>query len=365
MAQGVRGATLRVPAVRPAIVAVLMSLRILRKRMKQLFPNCGLFDGNLIIGRAYRTCVWYNICMEIRSALTRFHKYMSVEKRNSPNTAREYCRDIDRFCREACRDSDKKLRKAKPERIRKWLVALQEAGNNQPQSVNRKVAALAAYYKWLVREDIRSKNPMDKIEKPKCEKRLAPCARRDEVTALLAASVHCRNPAHILRDRAMLQLLYGSGLRRAEVCSIDVGHLDEGDTLRIFGKGSKERIVFLTPPALEAVKAYLETRPNAKSDEPLFITARKRRLSPRQAWVIFRQYADEAGIRREIHPHSLRHAFATDLLENGCDIMTVKELLGHSNVATTNTYLNISKGHLRSNWEKSHPLLRGAAQCTN
>lgn len=299
--------------------------------------------------------------MKIPSALKAFERYMSIEKHCSSNTAREYCRDIRRFRNEACGRDWNRLAAAKPKRIRKWLVSLQDGGANQPQSVHRKMAALAAYYKWLVREGQRKSNPMDRIEKPKADKRLAPCARRDEVTALLAASVSRRNPAHVLRDRAMMQLLYGSGLRRAEVCSIDVGHLDDGDTLRIFGKGSKERIVFLTPSTLEAVRSYLATRADAKADEALFLTARHRRMSPRQLWLVFRQYANAAGIRREVHPHSLRHSFATDLLEGGADIMTVKELLGHSSVATTQSYLNMSKEHIRANWEKAHPLVKGAA----
>jgi integrase/recombinase XerD len=287
--------------------------------------------------------------MKIRGALKRFVTYMAVERHCSPGTAIAYCRDIQRFEREASTS----LAKAKPKRIRRWLVAMMEDGSNQPQSVHRKIAALTACCKWMVREGIRSKNPMERIEKPKADKRLAPCARRDEVDALLAVTVTRRNPSHELRDRAMLQLLYGSGLRRAEVCSIDVGHLDAGDTLRIVGKGSKERIVFLTPSTLVAVASYLETRKISQASDPLFLTARGRRMSPRQLWLVFRQYADKAGIRREVHPHSLRHSFATELLEGGADIMTVKELLGHSSVATTQGYLNMSKGHIRASWEKA------------
>ena len=274
-----------------------------------------------------------------------------------PRTATEYCRDIDRFQRgvKIKRLDDlgpKKLQR----KLREWFTGLMADGSNKPQSVHRKMAALHAGCKWLVREGRMKKNVVDGIDRPKCEQRLPKCMTKAEVEQFLATIVPRKNPAHILRDRAMLFLMYGAGLRRAEVCGVNFGDLDaDRKMLRVIGKGNKERTVFFGGRTLDVLMAYVESRGTLSTTEPVFLTARGDRMKVRQLWVIFKEYRDAAGLQKHVTPHTPRHSFATHLIENGCDIVTVKELLGHSNIATTNTYTNVSHEHMRATFDKAHP----------
>lgn len=276
---------------------------------------------------------------------------MAIERGLSPRTATEYCRDIDRFAKQL----DRPLVKAKTKHIRTWIVGLMADGSNQPQSVHRKIAALKAYYKFLMRERKRDDNPVDAIELPKCEKRLPVCATKDEVNQILDVHIHRRTPALEARDTAMLELMYGSGLRRAEVCGVNIGHIDyDRQMLHVVGKGNKERAVFLTQPAIDSIRAYLELRGGSGND-PLFLTTRKSRMTVRQLWVIFKQIREAANLTKHVTPHTLRHSFATHMVENGADIVALKELLGHESIQTTMVYTNVSLSHMRKTFENTHP----------
>lgn len=295
--------------------------------------------------------------MIFKGDLRRFHDYMAVEKQLSPRTATEYCRDIDRFKREAKvkRLDDISLKKLQ-RRLRSWFTGLMSDGSNKPQSVHRKMAALHAHCKWLVREGRMKKNPVDGIDRPKCEQRLPKCMTKTEVEQFLATIIPRKDPSHILRDKAMLELMYGAGLRRAEVCGVNPVHLDlDRKMLTVIGKGNKERTVFFGERTRSMLAEYSEARGVIAPSDPLFLTARNERMTVRQLWVIFKEYRDAAGLAKHVTPHTLRHSFATHLIENGADIVTVKELLGHSNIATTNTYTNVSKEHMRAIFDKSHP----------
>lgn len=293
--------------------------------------------------------------MELFGTLKSFHDYMHIERGLSPRTALEYCRDVDRFTRWLALDG-KTLDDAKTKRIRRWIVGLMADGSNKPQSVHRKIAALHAYFKWRVREGRRDDNPVDAIERPKCEKRLPVCMTEGEVLQILDAAVERRSPVLKARDKAMMEMMYGSGLRRAEVCYLSVGDLNlEARMARVVGKGNKERAVFLSEPAIAAIAAYLEQRGTVEARDPLFLTARGTRITPRQLWVIFKQYREAAALTKHVTPHVMRHSFATHMHEAGADIMTIKELLGHASVATTQLYTNVSLSHMRSTFERTHP----------
>lgn len=294
--------------------------------------------------------------MTLSRDLQAFYTWMAVSRGLSERTATEYCRDIARFQRDTDtahfdRIKTKKLRK----RMSQWFTGLMQDGSNKPQSVHRKIAALHAYCKWLVREERLSENPVDAIERPKAEKRLPHCATLAQVDALLRTRVERRRPELELRDRAMVELMYGSGLRRAEVCGLNLSDVDfENRLLRVIGKGNKERHVFLGEPAEAALQAYLATRPGVLPTDPLFLTIRGERMSVRQLWCVFRDIREAAGLPG-VKPHTMRHSFASHLIERGADLVTVKELLGHSNVATTNTYAHVSQAHMRKTFEASHP----------
>lgn len=291
------------------------------------------------------------------SKIDDFAIHMKIEEGCAEATVREYCRDILRFERE----SGRKMTEAKQKHIRNWLNGLQLDGSNLPQSAARKHAALTAYGKWLVREKYRKNNPMLDIKKPKGEKRLPDILSVEEVQRILNTHVPRKNPAHEARDTAMLQLMYGSGLRRAEVCGVSIGDLEPNGTLRVIGKGNKERPVFVTPVAAEAINRYLAFRPDAKAGEPLFLTARKTRLSCRHLWVCFKQLVKASGIGKRVKPHTFRHAFATHQCQNGADIRTIQKLLGHTSISTTQIYLDVSMEHMRETFEKAHPLGAKAA----
>ena len=278
--------------------------------------------------------------------------YMAVERHCSLRTATEYCRDVERFAKFI---APKKLRKAKAKDARAFINSLMEDGSNQPQSAHRKIAALVAYYKWAIREKIVKRNPMDGVEKPKAGKPLPKCMTEADVKRLLEAGAAGREPFYALRDKAMLAVLYGSGLRRAELTDLDLGDIDftERQVHVRHGKGDKARVGFLSDDSIAALKAWLEVRPSGS--EALFTKTNGKRLSPRQLWVVFRQALNAAGIKANVVPHSLRHSFATNMLTRGADLMTVKNLLGHSSVATTQTYTNVSIEHMRSQFEKAYP----------
>ena len=152
-----------------------------------------------------------------------------------------------------------------------------------------------------------------------------------------------------------MELLYASGIRRAELVGLNLSDVDlERRRMRVIGKGNKQRTVFINHAAADAIRNYLGVRPRT-SDEALFLSRRKQRLSHRQAWVVFRDFAQLAGLTMHVTPHVMRHSFATHLLENGADIMTIKELLGHESLSTTQIYTNVSLEHMRRSYEEAHP----------
>ncbi|MDQ2664157.1 MAG: tyrosine-type recombinase/integrase, partial [Candidatus Eremiobacteraeota bacterium] len=158
-----------------------------------------------------------------------------------------------------------------------------------------------------------------------------------------------------LRDRAIMELLYASGIRRAELVGLNLSDIDlDRRVMRVIGKGNKQRTVFLNRAAADAIRTYLGVRPRS-TDEALFLSRLNTRLSHRQAWVVFRDFAQLSGLQKHVTPHVMRHSFATHLLENGADIMTIKELLGHENLSTTQIYTNVSLEHMRRSYEEAHP----------
>ncbi|MBV8246547.1 MAG: tyrosine-type recombinase/integrase [Candidatus Eremiobacteraeota bacterium] len=158
-----------------------------------------------------------------------------------------------------------------------------------------------------------------------------------------------------LRDIAIMELLYASGIRRAELVGLNLSDVDlERRVMRVVGKGNKQRMVFINRAASDAIRNYLGVRPRTV-DEALFLSRRKQRLSHRQAWVVFRTFAQLSGLTKHVTPHVMRHSFATHLLENGADIMTIKELLGHESLSTTQIYTNVSLEHMRRSYEEAHP----------
>lgn len=296
-------------------------------------------------------------------AVHAFVEYMTVGRNKSPRTAIEYARDLARFARFI---APHELVDATTVQIESWRDTLRREGRNQPQSVRRKLAAISSFFKWREKKHLlQRENPFADVDLPDVPRRLPQVMSEDEVRTLLSARVHHRrHGAYLdLRDRAMMEVLYGSGLRRFELCGLDLADIDaQSGKVRVrHGKGDKERYSYLSEPALESLSAYLEVRPThltTRSGSALFLTIRGDRITPRQLWVVFarlRAAAVEVGLTKHVVPHTLRHSFATHIYRNSRNIRAVQKLLGHSSINTTEKYTHIEDDELRDIYRSAHP----------
>jgi|SRR5579872_6568918 len=289
-----------------------------------------------------------------------FAAHLRLERGQSPRTSEEYARDVELFATflEPQRTDGApfaKLATATTSDVRRFVMELMGPRTYTATSVRRKIAALRSYFALQKREGRRADNPAADVPPPKAAKRLPNVMSESEVATLLRTRVAGRSEFQRLRDVAMMEVLYSSGLRRAELVGLNLSDVDiERRVMRVIGKGNKQRTVFMNIAAADAIARYLSVRPRTP-DEALFLSKRKTRISHRQAWVIFRTFAQLSGLTKHVTPHVMRHSFATHLLENGADLMTIKELLGHENLSTTQIYTNVSLEHMRRSYEEAHP----------
>lgn len=225
-------------------------------------------------------------------------------------------------------------------------------------SVARKLAAARSFHAHLVATGVSTSNPADLVPTPKRDQRLPRVLGRDELAELLER-IPARSPLEV-RDRALFELAYSCGLRADEIVSLDLGDVDfEAETVRVTGKGSKTRVLPIGEPAQRALRAYLERARHAlgtQRDEPaLFVSRRGRRLSSSDVRRRLDKWVREAAVAGRISPHTLRHSFATHLLEGGADLRSIQELLGHASVSTTQVYTRVEPSRLRKEYAKSHP----------
>ncbi|HEY8449823.1 MAG TPA: site-specific tyrosine recombinase XerD, partial [Bacillota bacterium] len=277
-----------------------------------------------------------------------FIEYLDVERGLAENTLESYSRDLHNYA-EFLAKGDRSLERASRATILAYLSELQKEGR-ATSTIARRLAALKAFYQYLVRERRIDSDPTENLESPKQRKRLPKVLSVGEVERLLAQP-DGRTPAG-LRDRAMLELLYATGIRVSELVSLDVADVNlDGGFIRCRGKGGKERLVPMGSVAVRAVRDYLERgwpRLSRHPDEhALFVNQHGRRLTRQGFWKILKKYARQAGVAKEITPHTLRHSFATHLLENGADLRAVQEMLGHADISTTQIYTHITKHRLK------------------
>jgi integrase/recombinase XerD len=225
-------------------------------------------------------------------------------------------------------------------------------------SIKLEAVALRIFFRFLRTRGRIPADPSEKLPLPRLPKTLPQPLSRDEIADLVAAPAG-DTPLEI-RDRALLELLYASGLRIAEVCSVRLENLDEdGGVIRVTGKGNKTRLIPVGSAALEALRFYLaNARPkfvSPRSGAAIFLSVRGHPLTPARIWQLVRQYAKQAGIREDVHPHQLRHSFATHLLSGGADLRIIQEMLGHASIATTQIYTQVDGGQLKSVHRKFHP----------
>ena len=286
-----------------------------------------------------------------------FADYLSLEAGNSPNTVESYLRDIRRLATFAVSRRIRRPDRVKAETVRDLVYHLKDLGFSTA-SIRRQIAATRTYYRFLIGEGEATADPSERIEIPKGWRTLPAVLSVEQIDALLAAP----NPDEPLawRDRALLEVAYGTGARVSELVGLalaDVG-FDEA-LVRIFGKGQKERLVPIGRRALGAVAIYVrEIRPTLDRGQGrgmLFLNARGAPLSRVGAWGVIKKAAARAGISARVTPHTLRHSFATHLLEGGADLRAVQEMLGHADLATTQIYTHVDREYLRSVHKTFHP----------
>ncbi|MGL5206326.1 MAG: site-specific tyrosine recombinase XerD [Acidaminococcaceae bacterium] len=284
-----------------------------------------------------------------------FLEYLTVELGLSPNTKQAYIRDVELFHANINKD----LRKAKRSDIISYMQYLKNAGY-APTSIARRLAALKSFYRFMNAEGYVRSDPAQVIEAGTKGTRLPRVLNLNEVERLLAAPDTGSLEGY--RDRTMLELLYATGMRVSEMINLNVSNLNLNMRYVIaFGKGAKERIIPLGKTAVSYLEKYLNVvRPkllhaNNIEERHLFLSIYGTGLTRQRFWQIIKSYGQQAGIRKELSPHILRHSFATHLLDNGADLRSVQELLGHSDISTTQIYTHLTNKRLRLIYDKAHP----------
>ncbi len=289
--------------------------------------------------------------------IDRFCAYLSGERNVSPHTLAAYRSDLEQFAAflhderggaAGAGDVDHLL-------IRRWLAVLHR--DHRKSSVGRKLAAIRSLFRYLLRRGEIARNPAELVGTPKKEKKLPHHLNIDEVTALVEAP---KGEAFLsLRDRAILETLYSCGIRVSELTGLNVGDLDlDGGLARVMGKGGKERIVPVGRHARRALSLYLAERGAPPADAALIINNRGGRLTRRSVARVVDRYMLYIASMKKVSPHTLRHTFATHLLEGGADLRAIQELLGHASLSTTQKYTHVSIDRLMEVYDKAHPKAR-------
>ena len=286
-----------------------------------------------------------------------FHEYLALEVGSSPRTLEAYDRDLSRLVQWASAKGVRSPSFLNPASLRDFVYHMKDIGLS-PASIRRSVSAIRTYFKFLIGEGQLQADPSERLETPRKWRTLPEVLSVDEALRLLGSVSLDEKLA--FRDRALLELAYGAGLRVSEWIGIGIQDvLLEDGVVRVFGKGSKERLVPIGRSAIGAVGMYLrELRPRLEKGEGkgrMFLNARGKPLSRMGAWKILRKYVDLAGIERHVSPHTLRHSFATHLLEGGADLRAVQEMLGHVDISTTQIYTHVDREYLRSVHKQYHP----------
>jgi integrase/recombinase XerC len=291
--------------------------------------------------------------------LKNYIAYLKGQRGMSEATCNSYSKDIilfENFLNSTYSLTLEQLDKINSTHIKGFLKHLHLTGQKKT-TISRKLSSLRGFFRFLEKKHLINKNPIMGISNPKVGKHQPKVLSVDQILRILTEEKD-RSPKG-LRDKALLELLYGSGLRISEAISLDIDHIDlHQQTIKVMGKGSKERIVPITAKCREAILKYLEQRGafNPKQGEKaLFLGIRGKRLNRRQALRIIENACKKAGIPHPISPHTLRHTFATHMLEGGADLRSVQKLLGHSRLSTTQRYTHITMGKIAKIYDSSHP----------
>lgn len=289
--------------------------------------------------------------MDNAGGLKGFLSYIRHERRLSEHTASNYSRDIETLFELA---GTTPLRDLDVHHARRFVAALHARGL-QGRSLARALSAWRTFFRYLAREHRFASNPFQGIRAPRSPKTLPKALSPDEATRLVDLS---GDDDHVIRDRAMLELFYSSGLRLSELTQLEIGDLNfSDDTVRVFGKGSKVRLVPIGTFARKALQAWLERRAVIAQGQTstLFVDPRGRAISPRTVQRRVAAWAARQGISQHVHPHMLRHSFASHLLQSSGDLRAVQEMLGHASISTTQVYTHLDFQYLAKAYDAAHP----------
>jgi integrase/recombinase XerC len=291
--------------------------------------------------------------------------YLRLMRKRSELTLDAYARDIHEFGAWLTKLPAKtspmgreypELRAVTSSDIGRYIMHLSGTKRYNATTVRRKLSSLKALYKFMRQKGIRDDNPAVEIPGPPMERKIPQHLAVPEIDTLLHTLPNAIRGEHYrIRDNAIMELLYASGVRRAEVAGINLSDVNLRDRIiQIYGKGRKHRKVVINPTTAAAIERYLSVRPHS-ADNALFLGRGGKRLTPKHVWKIFRDIYMLSGIAQKASPHTLRHSFATHLLENGVDLETVRELLGHESLATTGVYLAVAMEFKKRAYDEAHP----------
>ncbi len=298
----------------------------------------------------------------MQSATARFLRYLQVERNASDLTIKSYREDLTALIEFLAGESEQvpKPSQITPLELRQYVSALHEAGYAKT-SVARHLASLRSFFRFAQREGLAEQNPAKPLRNPRPDRKLPHFLTTEEISQLLDAP--CSHDPLGLRDRAMLETMYSAGLRVSELVAINDEDLDlESGLVRVRGKGRRERLAPLGSYALKAIERWQGARVAAQRDlvpRPTFLNRFGNRLTTRSVARMLEKYLQQTSLDTRTSPHTLRHSFATHLLDRGADIRSVQELLGHKSLVTTQIYTHVSTAGLREAYDKAHPRARG------
>ncbi|MBF0123220.1 MAG: site-specific tyrosine recombinase XerD [Candidatus Omnitrophica bacterium] len=294
----------------------------------------------------------------MKALIAEFINYLSVERGLAKNTLMAYGSDLEAYAV----DLEKRYGIKSPEAIRREHITsymqFQKKGDLSATSISRSLAAIRMFHRFLVRENFSKEDPVNLVDTPKTWKRVPDVLSQAEIDAMIKATDG--RDWQSVRDKAILEIFYASGLRVSELVDlrVDSVNFDMG-FVRCVGKGSKERLIPVGKSAMEALAKYLKGARvkvlKGRQVDSLFVSRLGKKISRQSIWKGIKFYAQKAGIKKTIKPHTLRHTFATHLLEHGADLRSVQEMLGHSDISTTQIYTHVDRDRLRTIHKKFHP----------
>ena len=292
----------------------------------------------------------------LAETLEDFCAYLKMELGRGANTVASYASDILQFCESAAEEGARSFDEIDADALSNWISDVSKY--SKPTTQSRKISALRTLADFLVDGGVWTKNYAERIARPKVSRPVPEVLEASQIDDIISAAA-ADTSAEAARDRAMMELVYSSGLRVSELCGLRESDIDAHERIiRITGKGNKTRLVPVGDIALEAIAAYKKRRPELLKDAvcaELFVTRLGKKISRKTFWFNLKKYAVAAGISANVKPHELRHSFATHLLRNGANLFSIKEMLGHSDLSTTQIYTQLVRDDIVSEYAAKHP----------